>query len=290
MANQGSSESGYHFLQDYQKCRKFFQWKYLLQLEPKYTPTKLIYGRAIHRGLEMWYKGLAKKDPVQERVNAALAGFTQEMVDSHEEYMLDETYEEDLARGIEALRAYGIQNAMENWEVIGQPELDLSYVLPNGYRVTGRIDLVMRNPDGFIYIWDHKTTGWSLTSLTQTLQVSNQVNMHLLLWNKNFPGMPTTREVFNVIRQVKSVIEIKQILVIKTEQDILNYEQDACELMDEIAQRSVQPNQNWCMNTDSCYMFNRPCVYMNLCKGTAWQSAIGVDFKKRDRPPVEDAE
>jgi RecB family exonuclease len=289
MANQGSSESGFHFLSSFQRCQKYFQWKYLLQLEPKYPSTKLLYGRAIHKGLEAWYKVLATKGTAPTRVKAALEAFKQEMTDCRPEYMYQDTYEEDVLRGIEAFQTYGIQYAYERWEVIGQPEQELECVLPNGMRLTGRIDLVVKSPEGVIYIVDHKTTGWALASLTQTLQVSDQSNAYLLLWNRNFQGMKTTSVIYNVIRQYKAP-ECKQILVMKTEADVERFAADAASILDEIATKVTQSAAVWRMNTDSCFLYNRPCPYLTLCKGTAWQTAIGVEYKKREPRPEDDVE
>jgi hypothetical protein len=250
----------------------------------------MLYGRAIHKALETWYTLLAKKETAPTRAAETIASFKTEMESCRGEYLYEDSYNEDLLRGVEALQHYGIKNSFERWTVIDAPEMELRCFLPNGAQFTGRIDLVVRSPEGIVYIIDHKTTSWGIGQLTQTLQVSDQANAYLLLWNRTFPDLQTTSVVFNVIRQFKSTVELKQILVMKTFEDVERFANDAAQLTSEITQKAMSDHGVWVMNTGSCYLYNRPCPYLQLCKGMAWQPLIGTEYKMRESRGDNDAE
>jgi len=277
---RGASDAGFHFLQDFRQCQKFFYWRYVERLETRHPSPKMIYGLNIHEGLARFYKDMRDGLPVHERVNNAIETFKKEMKDSRLDYLYDETYEEDMNRGIEMFRQYGLQYPTQTWKVLEVERL-LELDIPQIGKFTGRIDMAARI-DGRVYIVDHKTTGWALASLSKTLLASDQATGYMLLWNKNFPDLAAHGVIFNVIRQYKGSTDFKHVVTIKTEEDLERFELDAQDTISDIHRKMTNPKARWCMNTKSCYLYNRACTYMDLCNGANFEPLIGTVFLRKD--------
>jgi hypothetical protein len=186
-------------------------------------------------------------------------------------------------RGLYTLDMYGLNYPREPWQVQAVEGL-LSFKTDLGDYFTGRIDLAVRTPDNRIYIVDHKTTRWGFVNLMRSLNVTDQTNGYIWLWNRTHPKLPADGMIFNIIRQYGSNPEFKQHLVTKTEADIVRFEKDANFLLDEIAKKMSNPDDpsvRWVRDTSACFKYNRPCPYLDLCRGDNYKGLMGVEFRKR---------
>ena len=259
--NQGASPAGFHFLMDYKKCAKYFYWRYIRGLVPKLTPRKLLYGRAVHAGLAAWYMA-PSEDPLMKQA-AAVDSFRADMVEAKPEYFMLEDFDADLVAGVQVMQEYALAYPVENY-IPEAVEQELECLVNDHTRFTGRVDLVMRDLRGNVFIFDHKTTGWSMDMLARTLQISDQSVAYMLLWNANHPDEPAMGVVYNVLRQYKKTIEFRRVLVIKGPSDVQAFKEEAADTFDEIGWR-VSNERRWPTNKNSCYLYNRPCVFYDLC-------------------------
>lgn len=279
-----ASESGFHFLADYLRCNQYFYWKYPRALEPATKAPALIFGANIHLALAAWYDSLKRQEPFDMRLNAAMIAFRLGMEADRGEYSDPEKYDEDFVRGQILLQAYAVEYPAEGWQVL-EVESPIEYEFENGDKFTGRMDLVIEN-QGRIWIVDHKTTGWSMSSLSRSLQVSDQGTGYLWLWNAVRPDTPAHGIIFNIMRQYKNNNNFKQIPVMKTDEDIERFKRESGFVLNQIAEKVSDPNAIWPRNTGACFMFNRPCQYLDLCFGSSYaEGLIGSTYKERQGPP-----
>lgn len=287
---EGPSEAGYHFIQDWRRCEQYWAYAYYYGIEPLHTPPVLLYGIAMHEAMEAWYLSLMHGQPVHQRVKDAKLMFEASMVSMRDHYLYEDTFNDDMHKGLSTLEQYGMEYSKESYVVETTPdgrpaiEIGCKTELPTGDVFTGRIDLCVRGPQGTRYVVDHKTTGWAINSLERTLRVSNQATGYLWLWNENFPDMPANAVIFNVLRNSKGSIEFRQPVVHKTDEDIERFKADCTKTLNEIAVEVSRSVPHFTMNTDSCFKFNKPCPYLELCQGTNYELLLGTKFKLKGVP------
>ena len=279
---QGPSESGFHFVQDYRNCKRYFYHKYVDDIESKDKPTAILFGIAAHRGLEEYYK-LEKAGSLglPQRIAKAVEAFKDEMQVLKQYYEYNDMFEADFARGQDLLREYGLTYSSDKWR-IHSVESTLQHTFESGDIFTGRIDLVIVNEQGYLYVVDHKFTGWSIALFKKTQLTSDQATGYKLLWDSN-NEQKVRGTIFNIIRSYKGQTDYDRVVVTKTPADVEEFEQDMQADLIEMRQRLMDPNGRWPKNTDQCFKFNRLCPYADICQGMKnWQSLIGLRLKYRD--------
>ena len=282
MPQDGPSESGYHFIQDYRKCKKYFEYAYIIGLEPVHKSPTLIYGGAVHYALERYYITLRDKKSPDLANKAMLAGFRKAMTEAKDLYVKPDFWTADLARGLNLLGNYPIWYANEGLQIIAV-EQSLWMPISDVERLTGRIDLVVRNSQDRIYIMDHKTTGWSMKNLVKTLQAGDQPTAYVALWNYNHPDLRAQGAIFNILREYQGSASTHRELVYRTQRDIDEFLEGIAYDMNELQQRLMDPDARWGKNTESCFLYNRPCPFLELCNGVNYDALIGIRFKLKDQ-------
>jgi RecB family exonuclease len=134
----------------WRRCPYQFRYKYILGYKPKERALPLERGSWLHALLETYYAGGDWKER-----HRGLA---------HEFFNIFEEEREllgDLPNECERIfKSYLMRYRKEDagLKVIDQ-ELDEIITLPNGIRFRMIIDLIVEEPDGGIWAWDHKTVG-----------------------------------------------------------------------------------------------------------------------------------
>lgn len=275
------SDSGYHFVQDYRKCKRYFYHKYVNKLAPVETAPALLFGHSMHGAMETWYTLLKKAKPVHERVRESLKTFEVRMNERMDEYAYHDRFLDDLQRGQNILRNYGLQYPNENWIVLAIEE-DLQKVFSTGHVFTGRADLVVMSREGRVYLIDHKFTGWSLNNVIKSHQNSDQATAYKMLWDEKYPDKPINACIFNICRAYKTNTEFHQLAVAKTFKDVEEFSKGIEDDLYRMQQRLADPDSTWPKNTDRCMDFNRPCDYLPLCQGSNFEGLVGVKYKIRE--------
>lgn len=279
---QGPSESGYHFLQDFRNCERYFKHKYVDNIEPMRIPNALIFGIAGHKGMEGYYQ--SSNLPIGKRINRAKEMFQQSLRENQHLYEYSDTYHEDLKRGLKAFEEYGLYYANERW-FIKSIEDTVSAWLTDEAFLTGRIDLVTTLESGRLYIADHKFTGWSIKLFRRTLEASDQATAYKLLWDATHPDMPVYGVIFNIIRSYKGEVDFDRLPLVVTPQQVEEFRLDAAHDFDRMYQKLVAPEKaRWPKNTDQCFKFNRACPFLDICKGMNMEMLIGTKYRYREVP------
>lgn len=279
---EGPSERGFHFVQDFRNCERYFKHFYLDDIEPLQKSPALLYGIAGHKGLETWYTMLKEGKTIQQRVKGALKSFEQEMYNVKEHYAYEDQWLTDLDKGKRTIQEYALVYSHETWK-IHTVEQTLEKTLDSGDKLTGRIDLVVTSPQGINYIMDHKFTGWSVESFSRTLDASDQAAAYKMLWEAHYPDIPVKGTVFNILRNYKNDIKFRQHSVHKTDEDVREFEQGIRETFEEMNNKLADPYYSWPKNTDQCFKYNRACPFLDICKGMKnWENLIGTKYQYRD--------
>jgi len=277
MGRRGS-DSGYHFVQDYRKCKRYFYNKYVNRLVPLEKSPALLFGGCMHLAMETWYGMLGKGRPVHDRVRGALETFENEINKVRDQYVTEDMFLRDVQRGQDILRQYGLQYANENWLVLGIEE-DLEITLSSGDVFTGRLDLAVKSGVGLNYIIDHKFTGWSMSNVIKTMQNSDQATSYKMMWEQKYPDKPINAVIFNICRAYKGDVKFHQLPIAKMPQDVEEFKVGIQDDLSDIATRIADPDRPWPKNTDRCFDYNRPCEYLPLCQGVNFDGLIGVNYK-----------
>jgi len=276
-----ASDSGFHFIQDYQRCPRYWYNKYVRGLEEIRKSPALIFGESGHEALEHYYRLVQNKVPFHERVEPTKQTFLNALKERKDQYEYHDRFEDDINRAEAIIDAYALQHSMEYLSPIAIEE-SLEMELPNGQVFTGRIDLVVKSQEGAIYIMDHKFTGWSLSSFAKTTENSDQATAYLMLWNQTHPELEARGVIFNIIREYKGNVNFLRPIVTKTDGDIENFKLDLMDIQNEIVHKLGTPDARWPKNTGSCFLFNRPCPFINICKGENFEYLIGSKYKLRE--------
>lgn len=279
--HDGPSEAGYHFVQSYQNCKRKHYYTQILGLEPLYRSPAILFGTAVHTGLEEWYRQHKAGSSTSKKVKLGRDAALQSL-DEHRHYYFDPTKAEVHRRQIiDTFQQYGLEYHEELFWVIAIEE-SLSHTLPSGDIFTGRLDLVTMQHDARIMIRDHKTTSWNMENVKRGLQVSDQASSYMMLWNKKNPTKRCAGVIFSIIRNYQGKTDFLQVPVYRTQKDIDLFEKEVTENLWDLAQRAIDPEATWPKNTDHCFSYNTACPFLELCQGSNFSGLIGVKFKQKE--------
>lgn len=276
----GGSEAGFHFYQDFQRCERYWYWKYPRQLEPKDRAPALILGESGHEGLEEWYRAMKERQPLTVRRTRFRDAFRAALEERADQYLYRETYEDHLNTADQIVDNYCLKYPNENFIIIALEE-SLDYVFEDGTRTTGRVDLVVKDSQGVVKLMDHKFTGWSLANFTKTTTTSNQTAQYLNLWNRKHPDMKADYMMYNIVRHYKGDVTFNRPIVWKSQEDLDDYLLDLKDVANRLNAKLRDPEARWPKNTESCFLYNRPCPFLELCKGANYQTLLGTHFNVR---------
>lgn len=195
----------------YWKCRRAWDYSSPLRknLEPDRVYAPFMLGRAVHYGLEWYYKGI----PVAKSLDAF---FAKEKEKLEKVGMLDEerpVFDEQVVMARELLDHYveWTTHAKSNWSddkfdfLKYEHQWNLPLITPTG-RVSsqitlgGRFDgLVRRRDDGTLWLWETKTSR-SISELADTLW--NDIQATIYAWAAStIYNEPVVGVVYNIIRK-----------------------------------------------------------------------------------------
>lgn len=271
------SPSGMSMYGIYQTCPRQWAFKYGLGfMREGIKPHQLVHGSAVHEGKKIFYVN----HDIQEAINRSI-----EVVREYEESFDSLTIEE---RRIEELftewdKVYG-QFEKEKYTVLSNETQEI-IVLLNGAEITLRIDQVLReNETGHIYIFDTKTTAWSLEGTIAEYEFKAQPLLYVSSvyktnpwWLSDFRGWIT-----DVIYQRVNYRRDGSLSSISTKcqrSPAIMYTEEQCQAFLE-SLTSMTSDVAWAyssfikgapfnacfpMNRSSCRNWNRTCPYWHIC-------------------------
>ena len=244
-------------LLEWQKCQQKYDYRYRRRLVPPEPDRRhLLFGTAIHKGLEVWYDG---------RYDDAAALAAVERL-----YQEEDPYNDMLPLAVDMLKGY-VKRFADDRSKIEPVASELTLEVPVGHLadgrevvVVGRLDTVVRM-EGWEGLWhmQHKTVG-------STVGLANYVRQYDLAWHERayrlmlqvaYPGEQVNSTLLNLLRKTKVpsfdrvVVPVPDHLVERMKQDVLVLVEDM-----ESGRPPVQ-------NPQSCTLYNTLCPYHGLCLG-----------------------
>ena len=178
------SSAGYHFMTEYRDCPRKWFLHYMLGFQPRYTAPPLLFGRLWHEVLEFWYHS--------QNVGEALSYGGTVFDEIEHEYKYKEDFQKDKEKFPGLLQAWVTkigQKQVKAYEIL-ELEVPCEGVLPNGMRMTGRLDGVARNRiSDSVVILEHKTTGYSLSKMAESVEAEDQVTCYAWLLKQARPEL-----------------------------------------------------------------------------------------------------
>jgi hypothetical protein len=272
--------SGFWFLDSAESC----PWKWLLHyyydIEPEHTPPALLWGQAMHSGVEGF---LSSGDYL-----AALAAFTIKMASNESSYEKHEKYNEDMSRGTKLLELYcrKYANELDEYEFLAIEE-DLCVTI-GGFDFNFRVDAVAKSRrTGVIQGREIKTSS-SLTPVKVfgKVQDQDQVTAYLYAWNLKHPDQYCELFVPDVLYNNKSVYDCQRMTsgVYRSRAEMDEWALGAVQFYAELTQRMKTLAAG---KTDQHQLFKRAfscdgdgffrCDYKPICR-------CGYPRKKGDVP------
>lgn len=261
-------------LRAYQVCRKLHHFSYVLGLSPRRPSAPLVFGAAVHRALETWWRGAGTEATLSELDRADL-----------------DPYQKAKARAM--LLGY-----IDHWSGSGftSVEVENEFSMPlsiggialDGWRVAGKIDVIARAPDGSLWIIEHKTASPQLEHGVRKLSFDSQVFMYLMA-AQNCLGYEVEGVLYDVL--------VKPLQRPSKDETPMEFER---RLLEEIQcappgkyykvhelRRSEEEMQQWVedfealvmsmiddmkasrapRNPDACFRYGQECSYFALCAG-----------------------
>ena len=159
----GPSPRGWHRLQLFLECPQRYAWNYIAGLKGiNEDAPPLVKGSLVHLGLAQHYAQIREK---QNGRDPKLYFDPIEAIDVMIEAKPHWKEHGELAKRV--IDAYLLKWRNERFKVVAVEELLEAEI--EGYRFTGRMDLVVEDSAGKVWIIDHKTTGTAPSPTTQVL-------------------------------------------------------------------------------------------------------------------------
>lgn len=239
----------------YQTCPRLYYFAYVERLAPVSENPKLVFGKGVHKGLEVYYSTGRKED--------ALAAY--QLWLSEQETALEETATENAALGVVLLNAYiDYATREDNFKTIAaEQQFVVPIWAPDGtlteYEHAGTVDGVVRNVYGDLWLMEHKTAR-SFPSEIE-LQLNQQVSHYLLAAQQLFDE-PVRGVVYNVIRKVNPARArtpvIARTLVTRTTTELKNTQQQVYRVV-------VQMHADQHYDPTPGFHCSWRCAYQQLC-------------------------
>jgi hypothetical protein len=146
-----SGEWGWHAVETALRCPQLFAYKFRLNVLQKTKSAPLLRGSLMHAALAQHY---ARMQSQQEGRDPGEWALPYDAVVETAKKIGGEAYVEEIHL---LYRKYAAHYASERVEPMAIEEVFRADIA--GQPFTQRLDLVVREPNGKVYIWDHKTVG-----------------------------------------------------------------------------------------------------------------------------------
>lgn len=148
-------------------------------------------------------------------------------------------------------------------------ETSFDLPLPSGRRYGGRFDqIILWNNK--LYVRDFKTKSWMLTDAAKEYELDHQMSGYVWaaqhLCKQKIEGV-IVEVMYNTLKQGP---EIKPLLSTRTPEQIDNFIEWAEAEWD--SWEKACKTGTWQMRTNTCFRFNKKCIYHDACSSGNWES------------------
>lgn len=183
-------------MQMFRDCRTKYRYRYQLGIVPRDTEAALVFGSAIHAGLEFWFK-FGSED-------AALEIF---------ETFAEQLGEEDAIKGRCLLKKYFSTYAKEDFEVVEiEKPFKVALLNPKTARISrvfelaGKIDGLVRTKDGGYYILEHKTAADISEAYKRRILIDTQIALYATAIERS-EGISIKGAIYDVIKKPRIIMK-----------------------------------------------------------------------------------
>lgn len=167
-------------------------------------------GTAYHAGLEYYYRSVMRGDSfswhefrVQFCQDTAVNALEDEIARAGDAFIWDDKFKDfdaaaETVRSMLAAYFEGGHAWPAEWAVLGVEET-FEFPFHNGHTRSGTIDLVLQDPNGWIYDVDHKTAGRKWDQGKHKPRKNNQAPFYTAALQQMYPEAPGWRFVFDVM-------------------------------------------------------------------------------------------
>lgn len=252
----------------FRNCPKYYYWRIVRGLtKPFEKKTAADFGTAIHKGLEVYYKG----GLTPQAQDDALVAFAKE-------FTTKENLEDDkrtVTKGLELLQKYFVQYGAEPFNVI-DVEVGGAIELNEEWMYSFRIDLITEwhSPKG-IYGFDHKTTS-ALERIV--VKPNNQISGYDLVLKQYYENV--VGFIINAIgvyktnsrrdRDTGKLVERDVLLrypTTRTPNEIKDWKAEVIQTLKYIDYCTV--TKTWPRYTHFCSAFRGRCMFLDLCNSVS---------------------
>lgn len=278
------SEAGLHYWNSFNDCKRFFFFRYVMGWEPQFLEPPLLMGGAFHDGKARWYETGSAKAAVGEFRDSLRAGA--DRLHSSSDYQRIATRGETLLKLW--IEKYGVDD-LERFKILGV-EKELEARLPNGFRITVRLDALVQDTEGRARILESKTGSFSYTLTETNVRVGDQATVQIYAVRQCLPKLNLTGVIPDIAYWNKgqqasedSIIIKRADYVMRSSDDLRDFELYTQDTLIDIAQRTsavlegkYRPIEVFGRNTDWCFSYHRVCPFLDICRTRAGDNLKGT--------------
>lgn len=288
-------------------CPRRYFYEYICGWRPDQDEHALIYGQAFHVALEYLYDKQKERDSLSlEKRDAEEAWLM--FLAHYREYYPEETdmdyAPKDPANTAKALDEYvALYGVTDRYEVIYSEISGAVPINSTGRLVYFRLDTVLREPmNGTYMVLEHKTSKWSkyLWEASMAISMQGGVGVHVL--SCLYPPDKVKGLVYNGVFLFKKGNEFARVPYMRSDASMqdwlvtINHYVDSMErelgILMEHDKEDAPCMHAFPKNPNSCVSYNRPCPYLDFCRGWAnplkhIQQEPPADFHKKYWDPRE---
>lgn len=260
-------------LDSFQNCQCYHNYRHNKNKVPVLKPKPLDQGSVMHHGTEALYNGYKDSLSFETAVENALKAIRVALTNSD----LDSAQGD---RCLAVMEEYAIRWRIEDrgW-VISAVESPFSFVLYEDDTIRiimiGKIDLLWSNHQYENLPVDHKTYERDF----ELSRLANQFTCYAYATNSNYLlvnriGFQTS--IKPEVKHKRVPLSYDPIFKEQWKQNVIKW---AYLYYDCYAEKS------WPMNTTSCFKFNRPCIYKDICETTGDENKeykLNINFKTEE--------
>lgn len=287
---------------DFLSCARRYQYKYEQQLSKKSIPTPLIIGDIVHHGLAELMLGKSLEEALAVvKVQIDLA--RKKQLEDPDDFESDATIIEGMIRGWHVRRGHLKGASVWDWGGKKWVEQVFVWIMPDGTRITGKIDGVVVRPDG-VWLVEHKTASQINTDYINRLTVDAQVSMYYWAVAKIY-GQRPKGIIYNVIRkpgirqtkkETPADFQNRLLKVLTTEDgyyfstqlfrdetQVAAFDATLGYIVEDV--KRERQRGAWVMNPSQCAPIGRTCPMLPLCSNPASVEVRALYEVRKDLHP-----
>lgn len=285
----------YTTISTFQACPKKYYFRMIKHLVPTTTAPALLFGKALHSALEVFYKDIREgKDRA-----TALASSIKIFQDNYETPEGEEKRTTENA--IKLLKGYEEVYRNEPFKVLGQ---EIGFAVPVFYKdstgveksflLCGRLDALI-DWNGVLYVLEHKTTTMLGANYFYQFEMSMQVDGYVYAASQH-TGRKCLGAVVNALEVWKDVkketSKTKKLEdhyardpISRSDYELSEYLKDAGEWVERII--DSEKRNSFPRHKGACFTYNYKCPYWDICKYGEDEKIIGRTYKVEKWEPYK---